>query len=112
MIKQVINHPEYYNIPGRKECIDEQRELFGVLPVLFFCLLNLYKYDYRKGLKTEGASSQVDYRKGRWYLDYAYNLLVRYWWLKPIIFIFFHSTYKYIMSNNKVKIYGTAKESN
>lgn len=47
-----VIHPEHYNIPGRKECIEEMIELFGYEKVEAFCELNAYKYKYRHELKN------------------------------------------------------------
>jgi hypothetical protein len=58
-----INHPEHYNIPGRKECIDEMIEKFGVEKVRAFCKLNAYKYRYRHELKN----GNEDLDKAKWY---------------------------------------------
>lgn len=58
-----INHPEHYNIPGRKECIDEMLEKFGVEKVRAFCELNAYKYRYRHELKN----GNEDLDKAKWY---------------------------------------------
>jgi len=58
-----INHPEHYNIPGRKECIDEMLEKFGVEKVRAFCELNAYKYRYRHELKN----GNEDLEKAKWY---------------------------------------------
>lgn len=58
-----INHPEHYNIPGRKECIDEMLEKFGVEKVRAFCKLNAYKYRYRHELKN----GNEDLDKAKWY---------------------------------------------
>nr|DAM62605.1 MAG TPA: nucleoside triphosphate pyrophosphohydrolase [Herelleviridae sp.] len=58
-----INHPVHYNIPGRKECIDEMLEKFGVEKVRAFCELNAYKYRYRHELKN----GNEDLDKAKWY---------------------------------------------
>ena len=31
-----VNHPAHYNIPGRKECIEEMIDRFGVEAVISF----------------------------------------------------------------------------
>lgn len=59
-----INHPKHYNRVGRKECIEEMIDLFGVDEVIIFCKLNAYKYDYRKGLKGD---YEEDAKKAEWY---------------------------------------------
>ena len=58
-----VNHPKHYNLPGRKECIEEMIDKFGVDAVRYFCVLNAYKYDYRHELKG-GAE---DIAKANWY---------------------------------------------
>lgn len=58
-----VNHPKHYNIAGRKECIIEMLEIFGVEKVIAFCELNAYKYRYRYQLKN-GAE---DLAKAEWY---------------------------------------------
>lgn len=42
-----VIHPGHYNIPGRKECIEEMVEKFGYEKTQAFCELNSYKYQYR-----------------------------------------------------------------
>lgn len=58
-----VNHPKHYNVEGRKECIDEMLDIFGVEQVKAFCLLNAYKYRYRHELKN----GQEDIDKANWY---------------------------------------------
>ena len=65
-----VNHPKHYNQPGKKECIDEMLELFGLQATLDFCWLNCYKYLYRAGQK-EGNSAEQDIEKAKWYLEWA-----------------------------------------
>jgi hypothetical protein len=65
-----VNHPKHYNINGRKECIVEMIEKFGVDAVITFCQLNAYKYRYRHELKN----GQEDLEKAKWYEDYALKL--------------------------------------
>lgn len=65
-----VNHPKHYNITGRKECIIEMIEKFGVDAVITFCILNAYKYRYRHELKN----GQEDLEKAKWYENYALKL--------------------------------------
>ena len=58
-----VNHPAHYNIPGRKECIEEMIDRFGVEAVISFCRLNVYKYRYRAKLKN----GVEDLNKADWY---------------------------------------------
>ena len=60
-----INHPEHYNRPGRKECIEEMLDIYGPEKVIAFCELNAYKYRYRAGFK---GSEEEDLKKAKWYL--------------------------------------------
>lgn len=47
-----VIHPGHYNIPGRKECIEEMVEKFGYEKTEVFCELNSYKYQYRHEMKN------------------------------------------------------------
>ena len=65
MKSDMVNHPSHYNQPGRKECIEEMLDQFGVVAVRHFCLLNAYKYNYRHSMKN-GAE---DIQKAEWYMN-------------------------------------------
>lgn len=67
-----VNHPNHYNVPGRRECIVEMVEKYGEIPVYWFCMLNAYKYEYRAGLK---GSAETDLKKAEWYRNYACKLM-------------------------------------
>ena len=58
-----VIHPGHYNIPGRKECIEEMVEKFGHEKTEAFCELNSYKYRYRHELKNgqEDLDKAVNY---------------------------------------------------
>ena len=60
-----VDHPDHYNQPGQKECIDEMAEKFGTEAVKQFCLLNWFKYLYRHTMKN----GQEDLDKAEWYKD-------------------------------------------
>lgn len=60
---EAVNHPAHYNKPGRKECIEEMIDLYGLDAVITFCVLNSYKYLYRHDLKN----GQEDLDKAKWY---------------------------------------------
>lgn len=68
MVEQV-NHPDHYNIPGKRECIEAMKEDYGELITTIFCLTNAYKYLYRAGNK-KGNSKEQDISKAKWYYDY------------------------------------------
>ena len=65
-MKDLVNHPEHYQKPGRKECIVEMEEKFGTIAVYWFSRLSAYKYRYRKGYKL-GNSAAQDEMKAKWY---------------------------------------------
>lgn len=48
----MVKHPSHYNAPGRKECIEEMIDVFGIEEVRIFCKLNVYKYLYRHEMKN------------------------------------------------------------
>ena len=62
-MNDAVNHPAHYNIEGRKECIDEMLDLYGIEATKHFCLLNAHKYRYRHELKN----GQEDLMKAEWY---------------------------------------------
>lgn len=65
-MKDLVNHPDHYNRPGRKECIVEMEEKFGPLAVYWFSVLSAYKYRYRDGDK-DGNSAEQDEAKAEWF---------------------------------------------
>lgn len=75
-VKKNVNHPTHYNQEGKKECIVEMEEQFGVIAVYWFCKLNAFKYDYRAGNK-EGNSAEQDKAKSDWYKNYAETIQPR-----------------------------------
>lgn len=72
-MSEAVNHPKHYQKEGRKECIKEMEERFGLRETGAFALLSAYKYLYRAGEK-EGNSKRQDIEKARWYFNYANNL--------------------------------------
>lgn len=68
-----VNHPSHYCKPGRKECIDEMLDLFGVEAVRDFCLLNRHKYQYRYDLKNGAEDLQKADNYEKIYLDLGGN---------------------------------------
>lgn len=67
-----VNHPTHYQNDG-KECIKVMEEDFSVSTVLAFCVLNSFKYNFRKGHK-DGNSLEQDTAKAAWYDNYAKKL--------------------------------------
>lgn len=72
-MKEAVNHPAHYNMEGRKECIEEMIDIFGVEEVKSFCKLNVYKYRYRFALKN----GEEDLRKADWYEKKLLELEIR-----------------------------------
>ena len=64
-VSDAVNHPDHYNIPGRKECINEMLDQFGIDKVMAFCELSAYKYQYRHELK----GGNIDLDRAGWCLD-------------------------------------------
>ena len=62
-----VDHPNHYNVDGKKECIEEMGDCFGTRITAIFCLTNCYKYLYRAGHK-DGTD---DIAKAKWYWNYV-----------------------------------------
>lgn len=71
--KEQVNHPEHYNIPGRKECWDEFIDKFGPKYTFVWCLMTAQKYLYRKGLKDDNPEEQ-DLNKAQAYFAKAVKI--------------------------------------
>lgn len=71
--KEQVNHPAHYNIPGRKECIEEMIDKWGSELTAIWCEMTAYKYEYRAGLK-DGNSKEQDTAKRDWYLHKAMEI--------------------------------------
>ena len=67
---ELVQHPKHYKTEGRKECIVEMVEKYGLHATANFALLNSYKYLYRMGLK-DGNPSENDFKKAQWYFDWV-----------------------------------------
>lgn len=65
-----VNHPSHYT--KGIECIDEMEMVFGREKVMVFCLLNVWKYRYRAGLKGNVAEDKA---KADWYMAKYAELL-------------------------------------
>ena len=74
---EMINHPSHYNLPNRKECIDEMIDIYGLKDVAKWCEITAYKYKYRAGHK---GSMVEDMSKATWYTDKARELKSRRRW--------------------------------
>lgn len=67
----MVNHPSHYNLPDRKECIDEMIDIYGLKDVAKWCEITAYKYRYRAGHKD---SLEQDTQKAIWYTVKAREL--------------------------------------
>ena len=67
----MVNHPSHYNLPDRKECIDDMIDIYGLKDVAKWCEITAYKYKYRAGHK---GSVTEDMSKAEWYMDKAREL--------------------------------------
>ena len=68
-------HQHYYTKGKHEECIIEMEHITDIYTVCDFCLMNMYKYSYRAGLKTKNKEPDLD--KITWYKNYAHNLIDR-----------------------------------
>lgn len=75
----MVNHPSHYNLPDRKECIDEMIDIYGLKDVAKWCEITAYKYKYRAGHKD---SLTQDVQKAIWYTIKAHELKSRHRWEK------------------------------
>ena len=73
----MVNHPSHYNLPDRKECIDEMIDIYGLKNVAKWCEITAYKYKYRAGHKDSFAQ---DIQKASWYMVKARELKSRRRW--------------------------------
>ena len=67
----MVNHPSHYNLPDRKECIDEMIDIYGLKDVAKWCEITAYKYKYRAGHKGPAVE---DMHKAIWYTAKAHEL--------------------------------------
>ena len=74
-LANTVDHPVHYNIEGRKECIEEMVDKFGLKAVIIFCEINAYKYRYRHELK----GGQKDLDKATWYDNKQRELAKELW---------------------------------
>lgn len=74
---EMVNHPSHYNLPDRKECIDEMIDIYGLKDVAKWCEITAYKYKYRAGHKD---SATEDMSKATWYIIKARELKSRRRW--------------------------------
>ena len=68
---EMVNHPSHYNLPNRKECIDEMIDIYGIKNVAKWCEITAYKYKYRA--RHQGSVLE-DMSKATWYTIKAREL--------------------------------------
>lgn len=96
----MVNHPSHYNLPDRKECIDEMIDIYGLKDVAKWCEITAYKYKYRAGHK---GSVTEDMSKAAWYIIKAHELKSRRRWeifgkfVDKFIPMFFKGLYTWII---------------
>jgi hypothetical protein len=97
---EMINHPSHYNLPDRKECIDEMIDIYGLKDVAKWCEITAYKYKYRAGHK---GSVIEDMSKAAWYTVKACELKSKRRWetfgkfVDKFIPMFFKGLYTWII---------------
>ena len=74
---EMVNHPSHYNLPDRKECIDEMIDIYGLKDVAKWCEITAYKYKYCAGHKD---SLEQDAQKAVWYTIKAHELISKRRW--------------------------------
>ena len=74
---EMVNHPSHYDLPDRKEYIDEMIDIYGLKDVAKWCEITAYKYKYRAGHK---GSVVEDMGKAAWYIIKARELNSRRRW--------------------------------
>lgn len=96
----MVNHPSHYNLPDRKECIDEMIDIYGLKDVAKWCEITAYKYKYRAGHK---GSVVEDMSKAAWYTVKACELKSKRRWetfgkfVDKFIPMFFKGLYTWII---------------
>ena len=99
--KELVNHPEHYNIYGRKECWDEFIDKFGPKHTFVWCLMTAQKYLYRKGLKDDNPEEQ-DVHKAIAYFDKATLISEDYEEVKGYANSLYNKTYRDLKNSIKI----------
>lgn len=71
---EMVNHPSHYNLPNRKECIDEMIDIYGLKDVAKWCEITAYKYKYRVRHASSFTNFVQDMHEATWYTDKAREL--------------------------------------
>lgn len=70
----MVNHPSHYNLPNRKECIDEMIDIYGLKDVAKWCEITSYKCKYRARHASSFTNFVQDMHEATWYMDKAREL--------------------------------------
>lgn len=71
---EMVNHPSHYNLPDRKECIDEMIDIYGLKDVAKWCEITAYKCKYRARHAGSFTNFVQDMHEAIWYMDKACEL--------------------------------------
>lgn len=71
---EMVNHPSHYNLPNRKEYIDEMIDIYGLKDVAKWCEITAYKCKYRARHASSFTNFVQDIREATWYMDKAREL--------------------------------------
>lgn len=70
----MVNHPSHYNLPDRKECIDEMIDIYGLKDVAKWCEITACKCKYRARHASSFTNFVQDMHEATWYMDKAREL--------------------------------------
>lgn len=70
----VVNHPSHYNLPERKEYIDEMIDIYGLKDVAKWCEITAYRCKYRARHASSFTNFVQDMHEAAWYTDKAREL--------------------------------------
>lgn len=70
----MVNHPSHYNLPDRKECVDEMIDIYGLKDVAKWCEITAYKCKYRARRASSFTNFVQDMHEATWYMDKAREL--------------------------------------
>lgn len=77
---ETVNHPSYYNLPERKECIDEMIDIYGLKDVAKWCEITAYKCKYRARHSSSFTNFVQDMHEATWYMDKVRELKAKRRW--------------------------------
>lgn len=70
----MVNHPSHYNLPDRKECIDEMIDIYGLKDVAKWCEITAYRCKYRARRASSFTNFVQGMHEAAWYTDKAREL--------------------------------------